>query len=74
MRGVHFWRAESLRCEPLGGETVYAQVDGEPLGRLPVEFHIVPEALTLIVPEAYSGQQSLIRNHRQSEHREVMAT
>jgi diacylglycerol kinase family enzyme len=30
---------------------VHAQVDGEPLGRLPVEFKIVPGALKLLVPE-----------------------
>jgi diacylglycerol kinase family enzyme len=33
---------------------VHAQVDGEPLGRLPVEFKIVPGALKLLVPEAAS--------------------
>jgi YegS/Rv2252/BmrU family lipid kinase len=49
--GVHFWKADSLVCEPLGAEPVYAQVDGEPLGRLPVEFRIVPRAITLLVPE-----------------------
>jgi len=51
MRGVHFWKATSLRCEPLNGEKIYAQVDGEPSGCLPVEFRIVPDALTLLVPE-----------------------
>jgi diacylglycerol kinase (ATP) len=50
--GVHFWKADAAVCEPLGAEPVYAQVDGEPLGRLPVEFRIVPRALTLLVPEA----------------------
>jgi len=49
--GVHFWKADSLVCEPLGVEPVYAQVDGEPLGGLPVEFRIVPRAITLLVPE-----------------------
>ena len=48
--GVHFWKADSILCEPLGGNTVYAQVDGEPLARLPVEFKIVPRALKLLVP------------------------
>lgn len=49
--GVHFWKADTVVCEPLGTGPVYAQVDGEPLGRLPVEFRIVPRALTLLVPE-----------------------
>ena len=49
--GVHFMKADTLTCEPLNGEPVYAQVDGEPLSRLPVEFKIVPRALKLLVPE-----------------------
>jgi diacylglycerol kinase (ATP) len=49
--GVHFMKADTLTCEPLNGEPVYAQVDGEPLSRLPVEFRIVPRALKLLVPE-----------------------
>jgi len=47
---VHFWKAESLVCEPLESNPVYAQVDGEPLARLPIEFSIVPKALRLLVP------------------------
>jgi len=50
MREVHFWKTTSLRCEPLGDAPVYAQVDGEPAGKLPVEFSIVPDALTLVFP------------------------
>lgn len=53
-RGVYFWMTDQLRCEPINGETVYAQVDGEPLGRLPAEFRVVPDALTLVVP--HTGQ------------------
>jgi diacylglycerol kinase (ATP) len=49
--GVHFLKADTLFCEPINGEPVYAQVDGEPLSRLPVEFKIVPRALKLLVPE-----------------------
>jgi YegS/Rv2252/BmrU family lipid kinase len=48
--GVHFWKADTVVCEPLNTEPVYAQVDGEPLARLPVEFKIVPRALKLLVP------------------------
>ena len=49
--GVHFWKASSLLCEPLDSKPVYAQIDGEPLARLPVEFTIVPRALKLLVPQ-----------------------
>jgi diacylglycerol kinase family enzyme len=53
---VHVWKAGALRCELLAGngaitQPVYAQVDGEPAGRLGVEFRIVPSALTLMVPQ-----------------------
>ncbi|MBI1738914.1 MAG: diacylglycerol kinase family lipid kinase [Acidobacteria bacterium] len=57
LRGRHktiaddfFWKTTSVRCEPMGGEDVWAQVDGEPIGKLPVEFTIMPDALTLVVP------------------------
>ncbi|MCL4522834.1 MAG: diacylglycerol kinase family lipid kinase [Acidobacteria bacterium] len=45
-----FWKSTAVRCEPVGREEVWAQVDGEPIGRLPVEFKIVPDALTLVLP------------------------
>src|SRR5208337_2626676 len=38
---VHFWKADTLVCEPLDDKPVYAQLDGEPFARLPVEFSIV---------------------------------
>jgi diacylglycerol kinase (ATP) len=49
--GVLFSKTGSVLCEPLDENPVYAQVDGEPLGRLPVEFKIVPAALKVLVPE-----------------------
>ncbi len=54
--GIHVWKTSVLRCETVAGNgaaptPVYAQVDGEPAGRLGVEFRIVPSALTLMVPE-----------------------
>src|ERR1700686_696843 len=52
--GVFFSKTDSVVCEPLNGNAVHAQVDGEPLGRLPVEFKIVPGALRILVPEVAS--------------------
>jgi diacylglycerol kinase (ATP) len=49
--GVHYFKCESLVCEPLDAKPVYAQIDGEPLARLPVEFKIMPRALKLLVPQ-----------------------
>jgi diacylglycerol kinase (ATP) len=48
--GVHFWKADTLVLDPLDKNPVYAQIDGEALARLPVEFKIVPRALKLLVP------------------------
>ncbi len=65
LRDVHFFKTNSVRCEPHENETVYAQVDGEAWHTLPAEFTIVPDILTLVVPEncpAYS------RNGRGSSH------
>jgi YegS/Rv2252/BmrU family lipid kinase len=56
--GVFFSKTDSLVCEPLDENPVHAQVDGEPLGRLPVEFKIVPGALKILVP-AVAGKNGL---------------
>jgi diacylglycerol kinase family enzyme len=50
--GVHYYKSDTVVCEPLDQTPVYAQIDGEPLARLPVEFKIIPRALKLLVPTA----------------------
>ena len=50
-RNVRFLRATEMECEPIDRDPVWVQVDGEPAGRLPARFHIVPDYLTLAVPE-----------------------
>jgi YegS/Rv2252/BmrU family lipid kinase len=54
--GVHFYKADSIVCEPMDKNPVYAQVDGEPMARLPIEFKIVPRALKLLVPQTAAGK------------------
>jgi len=49
---AHFLKTTAVRCEPLNSDAVWLQVDGEPAGCLPAEFHIVPDALTLVVPHS----------------------
>jgi len=56
--GVHFWKSNSVVCEPLDSNPVYAQIDGESLARLPVEFKIVPRALKLLVPQSSAPSKS----------------
>jgi diacylglycerol kinase (ATP) len=47
---VRFLKTTRLYCRPEPGKTVYVEIDGEPAGTLPVEFEVVPDALTLVVP------------------------
>jgi YegS/Rv2252/BmrU family lipid kinase len=49
---IEVWKAREAICEPAGSEPVYAQVDGEPVGPLPLAFRIVPDALSLVTPPA----------------------
>jgi diacylglycerol kinase (ATP) len=51
-RHVKFCRATTLHCVGIDASPVLIQVDGEPAGRLPVEFRIVPDALTLAMPNS----------------------
>lgn len=58
MKNVTFVKTRTLICEPLEESEVYAQVDGEPASRLGVKFEIVPDALTLVVPEQVAAAVS----------------
>jgi diacylglycerol kinase family enzyme len=53
LKDVHFVKTNSVRCEGLRADPIYAQVDGEASESLPVTFSIVPDALTLVVPEHF---------------------
>jgi diacylglycerol kinase (ATP) len=52
---IEFFRAAAASCRPTGRARIHAQLDGETAGHLPVEFRIVPDALTLVVPEHFVG-------------------
>jgi diacylglycerol kinase family enzyme len=51
MDGIEAWKSAETICESAGGELIYAQVDGEPVGPLPVAFRIVPDALSIVTPD-----------------------
>ena len=53
--GVTHLRAR--RAAVHGDDRTWVQVDGDLLGRLPMTFECVPEALSLIVPRWYSSQR-----------------
>jgi diacylglycerol kinase (ATP) len=50
MKGIDAWKDTEVTCEPAGEKMVYAQVDGEPVGPLPLTFRIVPNALSIVTP------------------------
>jgi YegS/Rv2252/BmrU family lipid kinase len=51
-RYVRFFKSTSIECAAIDSSSVLIQVDGEPAGSLPAEFRIVPDALTLVVPDS----------------------
>jgi diacylglycerol kinase family enzyme len=53
MTGVSVVRTDRVVLRAAEGSPVYVQIDGEFAGRLPAEVRIVPDALTLLVPEEY---------------------
>jgi YegS/Rv2252/BmrU family lipid kinase len=48
-------RARVVRAEPVGGEPVRLDVDGETPGVLPATFRLLPGALRLVVPSGGAG-------------------
>ena len=60
-KGITFLRARSVSCTPFSGEQIAIQVDGELAGKLPVTMEVLPEAITLMVPQNYwTREQSRI--------------
>jgi diacylglycerol kinase (ATP) len=53
MAGVINIRARQVTLTGPEDARVYVQIDGELAGRLPAQIEIVPDALTLLVPEEY---------------------
>ncbi len=50
VRGISAWKTTEVTCTSLPGGELYAHVDGEPVGALPLRFYIEPNALTLLLP------------------------
>jgi diacylglycerol kinase (ATP) len=52
--GIELAHADQVTCRSVAGEKpedIYAEADGELLGRLPITLSMVPEALTVLVPK-----------------------
>jgi YegS/Rv2252/BmrU family lipid kinase len=58
MKGVTISRAECVTFSGPRDERIYVQVDGEFLGPLPARVRVVPDALTMLVPEEYARARS----------------
>jgi len=54
MSGVTILRAREATLRAASGDNVHMQVDGEYAGRLPGKVEIVPDALSLLIPETYT--------------------
>ena len=50
VKGIDAWKDTEVVCEAVGERRIFAQVDGEPIGSLPLVFRIVPNALSILVP------------------------
>lgn len=53
MNGVTMCRGGNVTFGPSPESQIDIQLDGEHAGRLPAEIEIVPDALTLLIPDAY---------------------
>jgi YegS/Rv2252/BmrU family lipid kinase len=53
MRGVRLLRADSVELACASDPRIYVQVDGEFAGRLPTRLSLVPDSVTLLMPEEF---------------------
>ena len=58
MKGATVLRADRINVSCPSDARIFVQIDGEFAGHLPAEIRIVPDALTLLVPPAYSRMAS----------------
>lgn len=57
LSGCTILHGTTVSCHQMNSKDVFAQVDGEVVGKLSVTAEIVPEALTLLMPEAYLAKE-----------------
>jgi diacylglycerol kinase (ATP) len=57
MKGCTILRGHSVTCLPPQNQQIYAQIDGEFTGKLPMSAEIVPNALTLLLPPDYLARE-----------------
>jgi diacylglycerol kinase family enzyme len=47
-------------CSSVAGDRIFAQLDGELAGQLPLTAELIPDALTLFVPPAYLAKEQAL--------------
>src|SRR4051794_18306692 len=57
MAGCTVLYGKSVSCQHSSGEPVYAQVDGELAGKVPMKADVAPDALTLLVSPDYLARE-----------------
>ena len=60
VKGVSLIRSGCVCMPGTAGPRVYVQVDGEYAGHIPASVEIVPDALTLLIPEAYLRKSRVV--------------
>jgi diacylglycerol kinase (ATP) len=55
MKGVTITDAKCLKFSAPKDQRIYVQVDGEFVGHLPAYVKVVPDALTVLLPDGYAG-------------------
>jgi diacylglycerol kinase family enzyme len=56
MRGATVVAARDVTITPVNGNPVHLQIDGEVAGTAPTRLRIVPDALTLLVPQRFRSR------------------
>ena len=57
INGCTFVFGRHVTCRAFNGEEIFAQVDGELAGKLPISAEIVPDALTLLLPASFVAKE-----------------
>ncbi len=57
MSGCTFVYGRSVTCKAPKDQGIFAQVDGELVGKLPISAEIIPDALTLLLPSSFISKE-----------------
>ncbi len=64
LRGCTIVHGRTVICHPAANKPIFAQVDGELVGKLGITVEIVPQALTLLVPQEFLAKEQAFTEER----------